>query len=103
MLLGVAFEGLRRNGCGDEAPCLRCKVSLLKACDELDVVMKHLAVDARCKVLGDELVIDQTRCLLNHIEALVMGQSPLWYNLAKFVDGVLLEKTQRSEDSLMQL
>ena len=53
--------------------------------------MKSLAIDARCKILSDESVIDQMGSLLNHIEALVMGQLPLWqHNVAKFVDGVLL-------------
>jgi hypothetical protein len=60
--------------------------------------MKCLAIHARCQILGDESVIDQTRRLLNHIEALVVGQLPLGYNLAKFVDGVLLDETQRSKD-----
>jgi hypothetical protein len=69
----------------------------------MDVAMKHLAIDARCQILSDESVIDQTRRLLNHIEALVMGQSPLGYNFAKFVDGVLLDETQRSKDGSRQL
>ncbi len=57
----------------------------------MDMMMKSLAIYARCKILSDESVIDQMGSLLNHIEALVMGQLPLWqHNVAKFVDGVLL-------------
>jgi hypothetical protein len=69
----------------------------------MDVAMKRLAIDARCEILGVESVIDQMRHLLNDIEALVMGQLPLGYNLTNFVDGVLLDKTQRSEDGSRQL
>jgi hypothetical protein len=46
------------------------------------------------------MIVDGTMHPLHDVETLVMDQTPLWDNLAMFVDGVLFDKTEWSNDGI---